>query len=101
MGAGYVGLVSIDLHLPQSGSLKDKRHELRSLKADLIRRFGAAVAEVDHHDLRQRARLSAALVDRRAHDLELRIDDVERFVLSRHEAVSFDHRIVFKPEDLT
>jgi uncharacterized protein YlxP (DUF503 family) len=101
MGAGYVGLVSIDLHLPQSGSLKDKRHELRSLKSDLIRRFGAAVAEVDHHDLRQRARLEAAIVDRHAHELELRLDGIERFVVARHEAVTFDHRLVFKPEDLT
>ena len=33
-----------------------------SLKAQLQRRFGAAVAETDHHDLWQRATLTAALV---------------------------------------
>jgi uncharacterized protein YlxP (DUF503 family) len=33
MGAGYVGTVSADLHLPVSGSLKDKRRELRRLIA--------------------------------------------------------------------
>ena len=101
MGAGYVGLVSIDLHLPQSGSLKDKRRAVLSLKADLVRKFGAAVAEVDFHELRQRARLLAAIVDRRAHDLDLRLADVERFVLSHHEEVRFEHRIVCKPEDLS
>ena len=101
MGAGYVGIVSIDLHLPQSGSLKDKRHDVRSLKADLTRRFGAAVAEVDYHDLRQRALLQAALVDRHARDLADRLDEVERFVLAHHEAVRFDNRLVFKPEDLS
>ena len=37
-----------------------------SLKAQLQRRFGAAVAETDHHDLWQRSRLSAALVGRTA-----------------------------------
>ena len=37
-----------------------------SLKAQLQRRFGAAVAETDHHDLWQHSRLSAALVGRTA-----------------------------------
>ena len=101
MAAGYVGILSIDLHLPQSGSLKDKRREVLSLKADLVRRFGAAVAEVDFHDLRQRALLQAALVDRHAADLEHRLDDVERFVERSHDAVRFDNRLVFKPEDVT
>jgi uncharacterized protein YlxP (DUF503 family) len=32
------------------------------LKAQLQRRFGAAVSETDHHDLWQRATLTAALV---------------------------------------
>ena len=69
MGRGYVAIVSIDLHLPTSDSLKAKRGDVRSLKADLQHRFGAAVAEVDHHDLRQRALITAALVDRRSSDL--------------------------------
>ena len=101
MGAGYVGILSIDLHLPQSGSLKDKRRDVLSLKADIVRRFGAAVAEVDFHDLRQRALLEAALVDRHASDLEHRLDDLQRFVERAHEMVRFDNRLVFKPEDVT
>ena len=36
------------------------------MKAQLQRRFGAAVAETDHHDLWQRSELSAALVGREA-----------------------------------
>jgi len=54
MGAGFVGILTFDIHLPEAGSLKGKRSDLRSLKADLQHRFGAAVAEVDHHDLWQR-----------------------------------------------
>ena len=52
----------IHLHFPDDGSLKGKRKELLSLKAQLQRRFGARVAETDHQDLWQRATLSAALV---------------------------------------
>ena len=53
MAAGYVGILSAELHFPDNRSLKGKRKELLSLKAQLQRRFGASVAEVDHHDLWQ------------------------------------------------
>ena len=62
----FVCLVEIHLHLPSNGSLKGKRKEIVSLKAQLQRRFGAAVAETDHHDLWQRSTLTAALVGRTA-----------------------------------
>jgi uncharacterized protein len=62
----FVCLIQIELHFPENGSLKGKRKEIVSLKAQLQRRFGAAVAETDHHDLWQRATLTAALVGRTA-----------------------------------
>ena len=62
----FVCLIEISLHLPANGSLKGKRKEIVSLKAQLQRRFGAAVAETDHHDLWQRSTLTAALVGRTA-----------------------------------
>jgi uncharacterized protein YlxP (DUF503 family) len=63
---GFVCLIEIQVHLPDNGSLKGKRKEIVSLKAHLQRRFGAAVAETDHHDLWQRSTLTAALVGRTA-----------------------------------
>jgi uncharacterized protein YlxP (DUF503 family) len=60
----FLCVVELELHLPRNRSLKEKRKELTSLKARLQRRFGAAVAETDHHDLWQRATLTAALVGR-------------------------------------
>ena len=62
----FVCLVEIHLHFPDNASLKGKRKEVVSLKAQLHRRFGAAVSETDHHDLWQRATLTAALVGRDA-----------------------------------
>jgi uncharacterized protein YlxP (DUF503 family) len=58
----FVCLVEIHLHFPDNASLKGKRKEVVSLKAQLQRRFGAAVSETGHHDLWQRATLTAALV---------------------------------------
>jgi uncharacterized protein YlxP (DUF503 family) len=77
----FLCLLEIHLHFPDNGSLKGKRKELTSLKAQLARRFGAAVAETDHHDLWQRATLTAALVGRDAGPLRERGAGVERHVL--------------------
>ena len=52
----------MDLHLPQSNSLKAKRYILQGLKTRLRNNFNVSVAEVDHHDLWQRATLGIAVV---------------------------------------
>jgi uncharacterized protein len=64
VSAGYVAILAVELHFPEAGSLKGKRSHVRSAKAQLQNRFGAAVAEVDHHDLWQRCALTAAFVAR-------------------------------------
>ena len=69
----------LDLHLPDNGDLKGKRKELQSLKAQLQRRFGAAVAETDHHDLWQRSTLDARAGGARARrPLDERADALQR-----------------------
>jgi uncharacterized protein YlxP (DUF503 family) len=78
----FVCLLEIHLHFPGNGSLKGKRKELLGLKAQLQRRFGAAVSETDHHDLWQRATLSAALVGRDAGTVADAGAKLERYVLS-------------------
>jgi uncharacterized protein YlxP (DUF503 family) len=50
-----VGLLTLELHIPDAQSLKDKRQVLRSLKDKLRRQFNVAVAELDHQDLWQRS----------------------------------------------
>ena len=78
----FVCLLEIHLHFPSNGSLKGKRKELLSLKAQLQRRFGAAVSETGHHDLWQRSTLSAALVGRDAATVADAAAKLERYVLS-------------------
>ena len=76
-----VGLLSVELHLPGACSLKDKRMVLRRIK-DRLARFNVAVAEVDHHDLWQRAGLGiVTIATGHAHaDRELAavVDEIER-----------------------
>ena len=50
-----VGLLTLELYIPDAQSLKDKRQVLRSLKDKLRRDFNVAVAELEHHDTWQRS----------------------------------------------
>jgi uncharacterized protein YlxP (DUF503 family) len=50
-----VGMLTLELHIPNAQSLKDKRQVLRSLKDKLRRDFNVAVAELEHHDTWQRS----------------------------------------------
>jgi uncharacterized protein len=52
----HIGLLTLEILIPQSHSLKEKRFVVRSLK-DRLRKFNVAVAECDHQDLWQRATL--------------------------------------------
>ena len=83
MGMGYVGILSVDLHFPEAGSLKGKRKFVRSAKAQLQNRFGASVAEVDHHELWQRSRLTLSCVARDHHELQQLLDGAERFLAAQ------------------
>ncbi|HEY7648631.1 MAG TPA: DUF503 domain-containing protein [Methylomirabilota bacterium] len=62
MSAARVAVGTIELHLPDVDSLKGKRHILKGLKERVRARFEVAVAEVDHHDIWQRATLAVACV---------------------------------------
>jgi len=76
-----VALLSVELHVPGSQSLKDKRMVLRRIK-DRLKKFNVAVSEVEHQDLWQRAALAVVTVgtDQPHVDRELAAvaDEIER-----------------------
>ena len=97
----FVCLVEIHLHFPDNGSLKGKRKELATLKAQLQRRFGAAVSETGHHDLWQRSTLSAALVGGSARVVDDAGAKLERYVESQFpQGVRFERALVSADEIL-
>ncbi|MCL6566178.1 MAG: DUF503 domain-containing protein [Acidobacteriia bacterium] len=65
-----VGLVTLEIHLPNAHSLKDKRQVLRSLKDRLRGQFNVAVAELDHQELWQRAVVGIVSISSDADHLE-------------------------------
>ena len=76
-----VGLLTIELHVAGSQSLKDKRMVLRRVK-DRLKKFNVAVSEVEHQDLWQRAVLAVVTVSgSQAHadrELAAAADEIER-----------------------
>jgi len=57
-----IGVLTLELRLENSHSLKDKRHVVRSLQDRLRHKFNVAVAEIDYQDLWQRAVVAAVTV---------------------------------------
>jgi uncharacterized protein YlxP (DUF503 family) len=95
VASGYVGILSVELHFPEAGSLKGKRKHVKSAKAQLQNRFGASVAEVDHHDLWQRARLTVACVARGHRELAELLDGAERYLAGQEwELVRAEREVV-------
>lgn len=79
----HVAVVTVDLHVPQSRSLKDKRSAVRPIVEGLRQRFSLSVAEVGFLDLRQRAQIGFAVVSAsEGHAAEV-VAAAERWIWSR------------------
>lgn len=65
-----VGILQLEIQIPDNRSLKGKRSALRPLLSTLAREFSVSVAEVDHQDDWQRALVGVCVVspDRRQAD---------------------------------
>jgi uncharacterized protein len=81
--SGFVAVLVVDLHFPEAGSLKSKRKELSSIKAQLHGRLGVSVAEVDHQDLWQRSTLIVTLASGSLAHLHDSVDGVQRWLQAR------------------
>jgi uncharacterized protein len=81
----FVALAEVELHLPGARSLKDKRHDIRSLVERMRHRLSVLVVESDHQDLHQRAALAVSAL---ATDAEAARATVARALDLVHEGFS-------------
>ena len=65
-----IGLLTLEIHIPDAQSLKDKRQVIRSLKDRLRGHFNVAVAELDHQELWQRSVIGVVTLSGDAQHLE-------------------------------
>jgi uncharacterized protein YlxP (DUF503 family) len=99
VSAGFVAILTAELHFPEAGSLKGKRSYVKSAKAQLENRFGASVAEVDHHELWQRCALTAAFVCREAREAEELAARAEQWLAAQEWELVRAERLLVSPED--
>ena len=99
VASGFVGVLTCELQFPEAHSLKEKRHYLRSAKAQLQRRVGASVAEVDHHDVWQRARITVACAAREHSEAERLLDEAERWLRGQEWEIALAERFIVDPDD--
>jgi uncharacterized protein len=73
-----IGVLTLEMRLESSHSLKEKRHVVQSLKERLRHKFNVAVAEIDCQDLWQRAVLAAVTVSSDHGNAALVLQSVEK-----------------------
>ena len=57
-----IALLTLDVHIPEAHSLKDKRMVVRRVKDRLRSNFNVSVSEVEHQELWQRSQISVVTV---------------------------------------
>ena len=85
-----VALCRFDPRIPGVGSLKAKRHVIKTLMASLRQKFNVSVAEVDHQDLWQRTTIAVSSVGGEAYHLKRVMHEVEKHVDRWHEVEIID-----------
>lgn len=90
-----VAVLTVELYLPGSASLKDKRAILRQLKDRLANKFNISIAEVDHQDKWQRAQLGIAQVGNDYKFLEKSMNTILQVIDENDAAEVTEHLIEY------
>jgi len=75
-----IGLLRVSLHIPDSGSLKNKRSHLQGLKQKIRNKFNVSIAEIGSQDLWQRIDLAAAMVSTDASHIDRVFGEIMRLI---------------------
>ena len=71
-----IGVCTVELHIPDQGSLKGKRQVLLSLKDRVRQKFNVSIAELDHQELWQRTILGIACIGNEKRHVNRQMDHV-------------------------
>lgn len=89
-----IGVCRIDLELPASHSLKDKRRAVRSIVERVQNRFNVAIAEVDRNDSWKVATLGVTCVSNdSSHANEMLSKVVQYIQVCREDTVMADYNV--------
>ena len=89
----FAGILNMTIEVPASGSLKDKRHVVKSILDKTHNRFNVSAAEIDHLDSHKMAGLAFACVANEAAHVSTVLNKVLDHVESYPECEVVDARI--------
>lgn len=92
-----VGISRIELHFPESRSLKDKRQIVRSILQRIQTKFNISIAEIDHHDLWQRASIGMSCVSKTSYQARRILHNIEREIETSTGVVILDEHVSIMP----
>jgi uncharacterized protein YlxP (DUF503 family) len=75
-----VGVLRLELFLPENHSLKGKRGVLRTIKSRVTNKFNVSIAECADHDLWQRTVLGVAQVGSEQAYVDAALREVVRYI---------------------
>ena len=88
----HVGVLKVDFHVPESGSLKEKRMVLRRLKDRIQNNFNVSIAEVDDHDKWQAAALGVATISNDKKHVDSTLSKIKNFFEKERSIVIIDYQ---------
>jgi uncharacterized protein YlxP (DUF503 family) len=90
-----VGLLTLELRIPDAHSLKDKRQIVRSLKDRLRRKFNIAIAELGFQDVWQSSTIGIVTLSNAEQHVEESLQHVLREAQSILGPILIDHSVDF------
>ena len=88
-----VGLLTLEIHLPDAHSLKGKRSLLRPVLERLRREWNVSATEVEHRDAWQRTTIAVASVNTETAQVHRTLEEAVRSVESVHSLELLDYSI--------
>jgi uncharacterized protein YlxP (DUF503 family) len=85
-----IGLLTLDLHIPESNSLKSKRMVIKSLIDRIKNKFNVSIAEVDAQDLWQRCVIGIAYVSNETVMINRVFEKIKNVVNNTHSVELID-----------
>lgn len=80
----HIGILYLDLFIPDSQSLKDKRQVIKSLKDKARQIFNVSVAEIGDLDKWQMAHLAFAMIGNDQHHIDRNLQTIPGFIESNY-----------------
>lgn len=85
-----LGLLQLDIFIPESNSLKDKRSTIKSLKETIRKRFNVSIAETGKLDKWSRSEISITKVSNEAKFIRQEFQKIQNDIESRYPVEIID-----------